>query len=394
MDSLDFNKKFLILALGGIVGIIIVGIILNVRKPIKRSDPLKGGNVSLSENVSESVNEAGNEIGMVIVSNWEDVEVSEVVTEDTEEKRSYIKRLEDVEGHFPAPDTGYIFVGDSRFVNMNDVCEISKRDNLFMVAKVGEGYSWFSETALSQIKRIISSGLYSKWKLIICLGINDLGNLDKYLKKYEAIKGDYDITLVSVNPVNNYGSLTNEQIKTFNSSLEKLGLPFIDTFNMLLTTGYSTTDGLHYSGDTTKKIYSGILMGLEELNPGTLVPDTGSTLDKNSLSKKKSLQSEILAQNKYVKKTPPAPEVNAAALSAAAAAQAAAAPAPAESTQGNGEVPSPEELERMLREMEELEGSRREEEEERPPEESEEERHEEEQSSEPEREEEESDDDD
>ena len=390
---MDFNKKFLILALGGIVGIIIVGIILNVSRPIKKPDPLKGRSISSSEVETVSFDTAGNEIGMVIVSNWEDTEVSEVVTEDTEEKRSFIRRLEDVEGLFPDPDTGYIFVGDSRFVNMNDVCEISKRDNLFMVAKVGEGYSWFSETALSQIKRIVSSGLYSKWKLIICLGINDLGSLEKYLKKYEALKADYDITLVSVNPVNNYGTLSNEQIKKFNSSLEELGLPYIDTFSMLMTTGYSTTDGLHYSGDTTKKIYNGILMGLEELNPGTLVPDTGSTLDKNSLSKKKSLQSEILAQNKYVKKTPPAPEVPAAAVSAATAPQTAGTAKPADTATANDQVPSPEELERMLREMEELEGNRREEEE-RPPEESEEEKHEEEQPSEPEQEEEDSDDDD
>ena len=238
-------------------------------------------------------------------------EESEVVTADTEEKKSINDRLQAVEGMYLKPDTGYIFVGDSRFVNMNDVCEISKRDNLFMVAKVGEGYNWFNETALQQIKRIISSGLFNKWKLIICLGINDLGNLDKYVKKYESLKGDYDITLVSVNPVNNYGTLSNSQIEKFNSVLTELGLPLIDTYHLLLTTGYGTTDGLHYSGDTTRKIYNGILLGLDELTPGSLTSDPDGILDNAHLSKKKSIQSDILAQNKYVKKAPePDPEID------------------------------------------------------------------------------------
>lgn len=231
-------------------------------------------------------------------------EVSEVVTADTEEKRSLNERLQAVEGMYLEPHTGYIFVGDSRFVNMNDVCGISKRDNLFMVAKVGEGYNWFSETALQQIKRITSSGLFDKWKLIICLGINDLGNIDKYVKKYGSLKDVYDITLVSVNPVNNYGNLSNSQIETFNSVLTELSYDYIDTYHLLLSTGYATTDGLHYSGDTTRKIYNGILLGLDELTPGSLTTDPDGILDDASLGKKKSIQSDILAQNKYVKKAP------------------------------------------------------------------------------------------
>ena len=202
----------------------------------------------------------------------------------------------------PGPDTGYIFVGDSRFVNMNSVCGISKKENLFMVAKVGEGYSWFNETALQQIKRITSSSLFDKWKLIICLGINDLGNCEKYVKKYETLKDDYDIVLVSVNPVEHYGNLSNEGIDKFNSALKTLSLPYIDTFNLLLSTGYSTSDGLHYKEDTTKKIYNGILSGLEDITPGTLKSTSDGFLSDASLNKKNSIQNDIIAQNKYVKK--------------------------------------------------------------------------------------------
>lgn len=250
---------------------------------------------TLENNEAEAVEEASAE------------NVSEVVAEDSAEKSTMDERLKEVEGKYPGPETGYIFVGDSRFVNMNDVCGISKRDNLFMVAKVGEGYSWFNDTALQQINRITSSGLFDKWKLIICLGINDLGNVEKYVKKYESLKDDYDITLVSVNPVNNYGSLTNDQIEKFNSVLTELPFPYIDTYRLLLSTGYATTDGLHYSGDTTRKIYNGILLGLEELTPGSLTDKEEGILDSASLNKKKSIQNDILAQNKYVKK-PPEPD--------------------------------------------------------------------------------------
>ena len=69
---------------------------------------------------------------------------------------------------------------------------------------------------------------------------------------------------------------------------------------MLMTTGFSTTDGLHYSVDTTKKIYSGILMGLEDQDPNALSADPDSVLSKAELNQKKALQKEIIAQNKYI----------------------------------------------------------------------------------------------
>ena len=374
MDSLKHEKVFVGIALGGIVIILIVGIVLAVLENRRASGD--NGVIIRREGLSESAvisfNMAGAEPEMVIVSNWEDVEVSEVVTEDTEEKRTINLRLDDVRGMVPDEKTGYIFVGDSRFVNMNDVCEISKEDNLFMVAKVGEGYSWFSQTALKQIKRIISSGLYSDWKLVICLGINDLGSINNYLKKYEELKADYDITLVSVNPVNNYPTITNTEVEKFNSSLKSADLPFINTYNILMTTGYSTTDGLHYSPDTTRKIYDGILLGLEEISPGTLKTENTTALDKTGQSRKKSLQSEILAENKYVKKNivPPVTADSQAASNAVSAAQP-QVPAPAPAAAPAAAEPSPEEMERILREIEEFERSQQGEQppEEQPPEE-------------------------
>ncbi len=296
------NKiKYIIMAVLAIGAIAAAWIVIFIMDPDNGSFSMSGNDIIFIDGEAPGLGGFGQD-------GLNEGEVSEVVTADTEEKRSLNERLKEVEGMYLEPATGYIFVGDSRFVNMNDVCEISKRDNLFMVAKVGEGYNWFSETALQQIKRITSSGLFDKWKLIICLGINDLGNIDKYVKKYESLKDVYDITLVSVNPVNNYGNLSNSQIEKFNSVLTELPYDYIDTYHLLLSTGYATTDGLHYSGDTTRKIYNGILLGLDELTPGSLTSDPDGILDDASLGKKKSIQSDILAQNKYVKK-PPEPDL-------------------------------------------------------------------------------------
>lgn len=212
------------------------------------------------------------------------------------------ERLKNTEGLLPSHDIGYIFVGDSRFVHMNQVCKITDNENLFVVAKVGEGYSWFTSTALPQIKRIISTGLFKKWKVVICLGINDLENLEQYEKKYNGLKDTYDISLISVNPITSYGTLSNTKIESFNSRIKTLDFPYIDTFRLLQHTGYTCTDGLHYDADTSKKIFTGILMGLEDENPGILVKAPASVLDKASLSRKKSLQREITETNKYIPK--------------------------------------------------------------------------------------------
>ncbi len=298
------HKRYIILllALLGVETLIAFGAVYYVVSSEQYSPSVNMDGVSFDALPYETL--AEEEHVMVPVEGRIQEEEAEVVTEDTEEKRSINDRLLDVESMSPGGNTGYIFVGDSRFVNMNDICGISKLENCFMVAKVGEGYRWFQDTGLSQIKKIVSSKIFPQWKLIICLGINDLENLDKYVKKYEALKEDYDITLVSVNPITHYGNLSNEAIEKFNSTLQKQPFPYIDTYHILMTTGYTTTDGLHYNGDTTRKIYHGILLGLEDFNPGCLTADPEGILDNNALGKKKSIQSDILAENKYVRPEP------------------------------------------------------------------------------------------
>jgi hypothetical protein len=152
---------------------------------------------------------------------------------------------------------------------MDKAVDIENHDREFCVAKVGQGLYWFKNTALKKIEKIKKENTsLTSWRYVICLGVNDLGNINNYLEEYKKIaKEDSNIQLilVSVNPVKNYPSITNSQIKKFNVKLSDAGYDYIDTFSKMQKEGFTSTDGLHYDDATYKKIYSYIKKGLLEL---------------------------------------------------------------------------------------------------------------------------------
>lgn len=149
--------------------------------------------------------------------------------------------------------TGTIFVGDSRFVGMNNVCDVSYP----MVAKVGKGYNWFISDGMDQIKQIKHDHPKDKWRIVCNLGVNDLGNIDKYIDLYTDLSKDYKIFLVSVNPVEGHVSVSNTSIDRFNEKLKQIdGITYIDTNKYLNDHGFDTTDGLHYTKQTYQTIYN------------------------------------------------------------------------------------------------------------------------------------------
>ncbi len=157
---------------------------------------------------------------------------------------------------------GTIYIGDSRTVGMDDVLDLENlEEDTFVVAKVGQGYAWLTSTALPQVERIKKQNpQIDAWQYIINLGVNDLGSIDKYLEKYEKLAEDdnVEILLVSVNPVKNYPTVSNDDIEEFNEKLQESGFYYIDTYSVLMNDGYSTTDGLHYTNDTYEQIHDAI----------------------------------------------------------------------------------------------------------------------------------------
>lgn len=166
-----------------------------------------------------------------------------------------------------AESTGIIFIGDSRTVGMSK--SIDAEDNVFFVAKVGQGYDWFCDTAINEVGDIISRNDYDNWVIVTNLGVNDLGNVEKYKAKYkELLDGewkDYDFYITSIYCVDEskyQGAVTNEKIESFNSSMSWYR-NFIDIYDISKREVISS-DGLHFSAKCYQKLYQEILNRLED----------------------------------------------------------------------------------------------------------------------------------
>ena len=155
------------------------------------------------------------------------------------------------------PGTPLVFVGDSRTVQMQ--MAVGSSDKAY-IAKIGEGYSWFKNTALSEIPSYAGTGT----TMIINFGVNDLANAGKYINLVNSnidawTEAGITVYYAAVTPVGNCSSVSNSQIENFNARLQSELDPrvqWIDGYSYLSQTGFSTADGLHYSYDTYRNLYS------------------------------------------------------------------------------------------------------------------------------------------
>ena len=175
----------------------------------------------------------------------------------------------------------YLFSGDSRTVGIQLSLGDSKPDTLF-VAKVGIGYQWMKDHAWSQIKQNLNDN--PDMKVVFLYGVNDMININYYLKRYKELEGEYNknrIWYVSVNPIRGQQLVTDDQIKEFNTKLkEHAGSRYIDTYSMLQKDGFGSYDGLHYDNDTNIKIYDFII---NAINNGGSTSNT-TTSNKNTIT--------------------------------------------------------------------------------------------------------------
>ena len=146
-----------------------------------------------------------------------------------------------------------LYIGDSRTVGLRD--EISNNHNIEFVCKVGQGLNWFKKQNLKD--KIIDKDTL----VLINLGVNDLGNLNKYIDYINELNVYNNIYFISVNPVNEtterkYGySIKNSSIEDFNKKMKE-NFNYIDTYSYLVENGFSSKDGIHYTRDTYLKIYN------------------------------------------------------------------------------------------------------------------------------------------
>lgn len=160
-----------------------------------------------------------------------------------------------------------IFVGDSRTEGIRDAVG----DDSVWSCLSGKGYDWMVQTGVPQIEDEIEKNT----AIIFLMGVNDPFNVNNYInyineKAYEWAAIGAQTYFVSVGPVEKDPYITNEQIESFNTSMENnlSGVKYIDVYTHLVENGYDTVDGLHYPANVSIEIYNYILENLEEVRSG------------------------------------------------------------------------------------------------------------------------------
>lgn len=158
----------------------------------------------------------------------------------------------------------YIFVGDSRTVGMQEA--IHPSDTLY-IAKKGQGYSWLKSTGGVKLQYYLKAN--PDVKVVLALGVNDLGNINSYIAYYKKLIKNYPKTkfyVLSVNPVDKMKiakrGLTSryKTIASFNKKMQKtFSSRYIDTYKKMIADGFRTKDGLHYTSDENRKLYQTII---------------------------------------------------------------------------------------------------------------------------------------
>lgn len=154
-------------------------------------------------------------------------------------------------------------IGDSRMVGL---CSYNwyKEDKGTCIAKTSMGYNWLVTTAIKEVEKLDDD---KKVNIAVNLGVNDLYNVDNYIKEYrelaETLWKDSKIFIVSVNPTKGSYSKLNSKIDEFNQRLKESlnnynNIFYCDTSSYLKEHGFETSDGLHYDSKTSKIIYNQI----------------------------------------------------------------------------------------------------------------------------------------
>jgi hypothetical protein len=165
-----------------------------------------------------------------------------------------------------------IFIGDSRTVQMYAYSTgdwgganfssggVHEVGNDLYVAEGSMGLSWLQSTGIPTASKYFNSGS----AIVILMGVNDLSNANNYINYINGNASSWkskgsSLYFVSVNPCEGSYAHMNSGIQNFNNTV-KNGLSntvgWIDTYSVLVSGGFSTTDGLHYDGNTYKTIYN------------------------------------------------------------------------------------------------------------------------------------------
>ncbi|WP_176757563.1 SGNH/GDSL hydrolase family protein [Pseudobutyrivibrio xylanivorans] len=162
-----------------------------------------------------------------------------------------------------------VIIGDSRTVGMKSA--VGKNANIWS-AKVGMGLAWMKNVGVPSVEDSINENT----DVVILMGVNDVRSLsytDKYVSYINEKAAAWttlgaNVYYVSVNPMafetKSYPGITNSLIEKWNTKMQdglSENVHYIDTYSTMLG-NVSSKDGIHYSKNTYKTIYTLINQGI------------------------------------------------------------------------------------------------------------------------------------
>ena len=164
-----------------------------------------------------------------------------------------------------------LLIGDFRLKQLQ-YCK-DTHDNIFITTDTAD-YSWFSSSLIDQLKLYNNNNL----NVVIALGFNDClyshlwDNLSidsiaaKYVEAIDKLVTDlprFKFFVCSVTPVDSGYCFANkhisasdltETINAFNTKIKTSKANFIDCYQYLTDTCFSTRDGVRYTADTCERL--------------------------------------------------------------------------------------------------------------------------------------------
>lgn len=186
-----------------------------------------------------------------------------------------------------------IWIGDSRSVGLaksalglsptdgtgGEAETVAHKDGYHFIAKCSQGYYW-GKDAMNKIDEFDGN------TIVIWLGVNDLGNKEKYRTWLTDLTGTYTVYLVSVTQCYSPSSISDERVSDFNDMLKSIeGATYIDAYS-LFEISEPTVDsmGLHYGGSDYRRVFDLVKAEIT----GTPVTDSVLTAENRvSLTDKK-----------------------------------------------------------------------------------------------------------
>lgn len=204
-------------------------------------------------------------------------EPSKIIGDPSDYEKGNERKNNDSTGATVGPSnaniTKRIFIGDSRTVQMSGHVTgnwhggyVKVEGNDIFICKSGMGLAWMKNTGVPEATKYMSNGT----AVIILMGVNDLYNLNEYIKYMNNNYSDWTsrgaiVYFDSVNPCNGKYSGHDKKITSFNNGIRQglsSDIRYIDSNSYMKSNGFYSYDGLHYNGDTYKSLYNYIKSNL------------------------------------------------------------------------------------------------------------------------------------